>query len=60
VKNRFIGFNLRKIQYIIDYADLYKIEGVIIFIDFSKVPEYSIELESIHLNPGIYSISFYE
>jgi hypothetical protein len=36
VKNRFIGFNLRKIQYIIDYADLYKIEGAIIFIDFSK------------------------
>ena len=25
VKNRFIGFNLRQIQDIIDYADLYKI-----------------------------------
>lgn len=36
VKNRFIGFNLRQIQDIIDYADLYKIEGAIIFIDFSK------------------------
>jgi hypothetical protein len=35
VKNRFIGFNLRQIQDIIDYADLYKIEGAIIFIDFS-------------------------
>ena len=36
MKNRFIGFNLRQIQDIIDYADLYKIEGAIIFIDFSK------------------------
>ena len=36
VKNRFIGFNLRQIQDITDYADLYKIEGAIIFIDFSK------------------------
>jgi hypothetical protein len=36
VKNRFIGFNLRQIQDIIDYADLYKIEGAIIVIDFSK------------------------
>jgi hypothetical protein len=27
VKNRFIDFNLRQIQDIIDYADLYKIEG---------------------------------
>jgi hypothetical protein len=27
VKNRFIGFNLRQIQDIIDYADLYKFEG---------------------------------
>ena len=36
VKNRFIGFNLRQIQDIIDYVDLYKIEGTIIFIDFSK------------------------
>jgi hypothetical protein len=42
VKNRFIGFNLRQIQYIIDYADLYKIEGAIIFIDFSKT-FYSLE-----------------
>jgi hypothetical protein len=36
VKNRSIGFNLRQIQDIIDYADLYKIKGAIIFIDFSK------------------------
>ena len=36
MKNRFIGFNLRQIQDIIDYADLYKIEGAIIFVDFSK------------------------
>jgi len=36
VKNRLIGFNLKQIQDIIDYADLYEIEGAIIFIDFSK------------------------
>ena len=36
VKNRFIGFNLRQIQDIIDYADIYKIEGAIIFVDLTK------------------------
>ena len=34
IKNRFIGFNLRQIQDIIDYADIYKIEGSLVFIDF--------------------------
>jgi hypothetical protein len=29
VKNRFIGFNLRQIQDIIDYTDIYKIEEAI-------------------------------
>ena len=36
VKNRFIGFNLRQIQDIIDYTDIYKIEGATIFVDFTK------------------------
>jgi hypothetical protein len=36
IKNRFIGFNLRQIQDIIDYADIYKIEGSLVFIDFNK------------------------
>ena len=35
-KNRFIGFNLRQIQDIIDYADIYKIKGSLVFIDFKK------------------------
>jgi hypothetical protein len=35
-KNRFIGFNLRQIQDIIDYADIYKIEGSLVFTDFKK------------------------
>jgi hypothetical protein len=35
-KHRFIGFNIRQIQDIIDYADIYKIEGAIIFVDFTK------------------------
>jgi hypothetical protein len=37
VQNRFIGFNLRQIQDIIDYADINKIEGAIIFVDFTKI-----------------------
>jgi hypothetical protein len=36
IKNRLIGFNLRQIQDIIDYSNIYKIEGAIIFLDFSK------------------------
>ena len=36
IKNRFIGSNLRQIQDIIDYADIYKIEGYLVFIDFIK------------------------
>jgi hypothetical protein len=36
IKNRFIGFNLRQIQDVIDYSNIYKIEGAIIFLDFSK------------------------
>jgi hypothetical protein len=36
VKHRFIGFNFRQIQDIIDYADIYKIEGAILFVDFTK------------------------
>ena len=36
IKNRFIGFNLRQIQDIIDYSNIYKIEWAIIFLDFSK------------------------
>jgi uncharacterized lipoprotein YehR (DUF1307 family) len=36
-QNRFIGFNLKQIQDIIDYADIYKIEGAIIVVDFTKV-----------------------
>ena len=36
IKKRFIGFNLRQIQDIIDYADKFNVEGAILFIDFSK------------------------
>jgi hypothetical protein len=35
LKIDFLGFNLRQIQDI-DYADIYKIDGAIIFLDFSK------------------------
>jgi hypothetical protein len=33
---RFIGFNHRQIQDIIDFADSYTIDGAIIFVDFIK------------------------
>lgn len=36
IKNRFIGFNLRQIQDIIDYSEAYEVEGAIVFVDFSK------------------------
>ena len=36
IKNWFIGFNLRQIQDIIDYSNIYKIEGAIIFSNLSK------------------------
>jgi hypothetical protein len=36
LQNRFIGFNYRQIQDIIDFVDSYKIDGAIIFVDYIK------------------------
>ena len=36
IKNRFIGFNHRQIQDIIDFAESYNVEGAIVFVDFEK------------------------
>ena len=36
IKNRFIGFNHRQIQDIIDFAESYNVEGAIVFVDFKK------------------------
>ena len=36
VKNRYIGYNIRQIQDVIDYADKFNIEGALLFLDFSK------------------------
>lgn len=36
IKNRFIGFNIRQIQDIIDYTDIFEIDGAILFLDFRK------------------------
>jgi hypothetical protein len=36
IKNRYIGFNIRQIQDIIDYSEHFNIEGAILFLDFSK------------------------
>jgi hypothetical protein len=41
IKNRFIGFNHRQIQDIIDFAESYNVEGAIVFIDFKKAFERS-------------------
>ena len=36
IKNRYIGFNIRQIQDIIDYSEHFNIEGAILCLDFSK------------------------
>lgn len=36
IKNRFIGYNIRQIQDIIDYAEQFNIDACILFLDFSK------------------------
>jgi hypothetical protein len=36
IKNRFIGFNHRQIQDIINFAESYNVEGAIVFVDFKK------------------------
>lgn len=36
IKNRYIGYNLRQIQDIIDYAEDLQIDGAILFVDFRK------------------------
>ena len=36
IRNRYIGFNIRQIQDIIDYSEKFNIEGALLFIDFSK------------------------
>ena len=47
IKNRYIGYNIRQIQDIIDYADKFNIEGAILFLDFSKAFD-SLEWEFMH------------
>ena len=36
LKNRYIGYNIRQIQDIIDYTDHLNIEGAILFLNFRK------------------------
>ena len=36
IKNRYIGYNIRQIQDVIDYAETLDIEGAILFLDFKK------------------------
>ena len=36
IQNRYIGFNIRQIQDIIDFTDELDLEGTILFLDFRK------------------------
>jgi hypothetical protein len=45
----YIGFNIRQIQDIIDYADKFNVEGAILFLDFSKAFD-SLEWEFMYLS----------
>lgn len=36
VKNRYIGFNVRQIQDVIDYCEKFNVDGAILFLDFTK------------------------
>ena len=36
IKNRYIGYNIRQIQDIIDYSEQFNISGALLFLDFSK------------------------
>ena len=49
IKNRYMGFNIRQIQDIIDYADKFNVEGAILFLDFSKAFD-SLEWEFRYLS----------
>lgn len=49
IKNRYIGFNIRQIQDIIDYAEKFYVEGAILFLDFSKAFD-SLEWEFMYLS----------
>ena len=36
IKNRYIGFNVRQIQDVIDYSEKFNVDGAILFLDFTK------------------------
>jgi hypothetical protein len=36
IKNRYIGYNIRQIQDIIDYTEILDLDGVVLFLDFRK------------------------
>jgi len=36
IKNRYLGYNIRQIQDMIDYTETLDIDGVILFLDFKK------------------------
>ena len=36
IKNRFIGYNIRQIQDVIDYSEKFNIDSCLLFLDFTK------------------------
>ncbi|MCU7801185.1 MAG: reverse transcriptase family protein, partial [gamma proteobacterium symbiont of Lucinoma myriamae] len=48
IRNRFIGFNIRQIQDVIDYAEDNNLNGTLLFLDFQKAFD-SIEWEFMYL-----------
>ena len=40
IKDRYIGYNIRQIQDIIDYTETLNIDGAILFLDFKKSLRY--------------------
>lgn len=50
IKNRYIGFNIRQIQDVIDYSEKFNVDGAILFLDFTKAfdsLEWSFMLETL-------------
>ncbi|XP_071150121.1 uncharacterized protein [Mytilus edulis] len=57
IKNRYIGFNIRRIQDAIDYSENLKIDGAVLFLDFSKAFD---SLELIFMYETLKKVGFKE
>jgi hypothetical protein len=64
VKNRYIGFNIRQMQDVIDHLEKFNIEGAILFLDFTKAFDslewlkkfiYKMDSNNVYRYKGMYS-----